>query len=122
MATAPHTANEQLAALVAAGTAPWLDQIRRGLITSGELERLRDDYSLRGVTSNPTIFEQAILGSTDYDEELQSLAREGLDATALYERTVTASSRSRSSRTSRMTPTRRSPRRGTSGSASTGPT
>ena len=86
MASAPHTINARLAALVAAGTAPWLDQIRRGLIASGELARLRDEYSLRGVTSNPAIFEQAILGSNDYDEILQELAGEGLDAVALYER------------------------------------
>ncbi|HEX4033974.1 MAG TPA: bifunctional transaldolase/phosoglucose isomerase [Solirubrobacteraceae bacterium] len=86
MASAPHTVNANLAALVAAGTAPWLDQIRRGLITSGELARLRDECSLRGVTSNPTIFEQAILGSDDYDEALAELAHEDLDAGALYER------------------------------------
>jgi transaldolase/glucose-6-phosphate isomerase len=86
MASAPHTTNANLAALVAAGTSPWLDQIRRGLITSGELARLRDECSLRGVTSNPAIFEQAILGSEDYDEALAELAHEGLDAVALYER------------------------------------
>ncbi len=90
MTSAPHTVNERLAALVAAGTAPWLDQIRRGLLTSGELARLRDDYSLRGVTSNPAILEQAILGSSDYDEELRELAHDGLDAVALYERMVVA--------------------------------
>ena len=90
MTSAPHTVNERLAALVAAGTAPWLDQIRRGLLTSGELARLRDDYSLRGVTSNPAILEQAILGSSDYDEDLRELAHEGLDAVGLYERMVVA--------------------------------
>jgi transaldolase/glucose-6-phosphate isomerase len=86
MASLPHTQNEKLAALAAAGTAPWLDQIRRGLLVSGELARLRDEDSLRGVTSNPAIFEQAILGSSDYDEALHELAGEGLDAVALYER------------------------------------
>ncbi len=86
MSSAPHTTNANLAALVAAGTAPWLDQIRRGLIASGELARLRDECSLRGVTSNPAIFEQAILGSDDYDDALAELAHEGLDAVALYER------------------------------------
>jgi transaldolase/glucose-6-phosphate isomerase len=85
MTTSPHTVNAKLAALVAAGTAPWLDQIRRRLLTSGELARLRDEYSLRGVTSNPTIFEQAIIGSDDYDEAIPELAREGLDALAIYE-------------------------------------
>src|SRR5580658_7714007 len=90
MATAPQTANANLAALVAAGTAPWLDQIRRGLIASGELARLRDECSLRGVTSNPTIFEQAILGSDDYDEAISELVHEGLDAVSLYERLAIA--------------------------------
>jgi transaldolase len=60
--------NERLAALTAAGTSVWLDQIRRSLITGGELERLMREDSLRGVTSNPAIFEKAILGSSDYDE------------------------------------------------------
>ena len=90
MASLPHTQNANLAALAAAGTAPWLDQIRRGLLTSGELERLRDECSLKGVTSNPAIFAQAILGSTDYDETLRELAGEGLDAVALYERIAVA--------------------------------
>jgi transaldolase/glucose-6-phosphate isomerase len=90
MAASPHTTNANLAALVAAGTAPWLDQIRRGLITSGELARLRDEYSLRGVTSNPTIFEQAILGSDDYDEALAELADSDLDAVGVYERIAVA--------------------------------
>ena len=55
--------NERLAALTAAGTSVWLDQIRRGMIESGELERMVEEDSLRGVTSNPAIFEKAILGS-----------------------------------------------------------
>ena len=58
----PHV-NERLAALTAAGTSVWLDQIRRGMIESGELARMVDEDSLRGVTSNPAIFEKAILGS-----------------------------------------------------------
>ena len=77
--------NERLAALTAAGTSVWLDQIRRNLITSGELERLVRESSLRGVTSNPAIFEKAILGSTDYDEQIAELAGEGLDARQIYE-------------------------------------
>ena len=77
--------NERLAALTAAGTSVWLDQIRRSLITSGELERLVRESSLRGVTSNPAIFEKAILGSTDYDEQIAELAGEGLDARQIYE-------------------------------------
>jgi transaldolase/glucose-6-phosphate isomerase len=76
--------NERLAALTQAGTSVWLDQIRRSLVTSGELERLVRQDSLRGVTSNPAIFEKAILGSTDYDEQIAELA-EGRDARAIYE-------------------------------------
>jgi transaldolase/glucose-6-phosphate isomerase len=77
--------NERLAALTAAGTSVWLDQIRRSLITSGELERLERELSLRGVTSNPAIFEKAILGSTDYDEQVAELAEKGMDARAIYD-------------------------------------
>ncbi len=69
--------NPNLAALSAAGTAVWLDQLRRSLLASGELERLVREDSLRGVTSNPAILEAAILGSDDYDEQLGRLAREG---------------------------------------------
>jgi transaldolase / glucose-6-phosphate isomerase len=77
--------NERLAALTAAGTSVWLDQIRRSLITSGELARLVSEDSLRGVTSNPAIFEKAILGSSDYDEQIAELAGEGHDAGRIYE-------------------------------------
>jgi transaldolase/glucose-6-phosphate isomerase len=77
--------NERLAALTAAGTSVWLDQIRRSLITSGELARLMREDCLRGVTSNPAIFEKAILGSTDYDEQIAELAGRGLDALAITE-------------------------------------
>jgi len=76
--------NERLAALTAAGTSVWLDQIRRSMIESGELQRMVEEDSLRGVTSNPAIFEKAILGSPDYDGELESLAREGLSAREVY--------------------------------------
>jgi transaldolase / glucose-6-phosphate isomerase len=77
--------NERLAALTAAGTSVWLDQIRRSLITSGELERLERELSLRGMTSNPAIFEKAILGSTDYDDQIAELAEKGMDARAIYD-------------------------------------
>src|SRR3954468_4175013 len=78
--------NERLAQLTEQGTAVWLDQIRRSLIEEGELERLRDEYSLRGVTSNPAIFEKAILGSPDYDDDLRAMAEEGLTRQEIYER------------------------------------
>ena len=78
--------NERLAALTAAGTSVWLDQLRRGMIVCGELARMIEQDSLRGVTSNPAIFEKAILGSSDYDEGLVELVREDLSADELYRR------------------------------------
>jgi len=86
MSTTEARVNPRLAALVKAGTSPWLDQIRRTLVEGGELARMVAEESLRGVTSNPSIFEKAILGSADYDEELEAAAREQLDASAIYER------------------------------------
>ena len=82
---ATQQVNERLAALTAAGTSVWLDQIKRALITTGELQRLVEEDSLRGVTSNPTIFNQAILGSEDYDEQLAEAAHEGLDDRGIYQ-------------------------------------
>jgi transaldolase / glucose-6-phosphate isomerase len=78
--------NERLAALTAAGTSVWLDQIRRGMIEDGELARMVAEDTLRGVTSNPAIFEKAILGSPDYDEDLAAAARQGLSAREVYRR------------------------------------
>ena len=72
--------NERLAALTAAGTSIWLDQLSRGLIETGELARMVEQDSLQGVTSNPAIFEKSILGSADYDEDLKRLADEGKSA------------------------------------------
>ncbi|MCZ6906892.1 MAG: transaldolase, partial [Deltaproteobacteria bacterium] len=57
-----------LKALHGYGQSVWLDYIRRSLLTSGELARLIEEDGLRGVTSNPAIFEKAITGSTDYAE------------------------------------------------------
>ena len=77
--------NPRLAALTAAGTSPWLDQIRRSLTQGGELRKMVEEDSLRGVTSNPAIFEKAILGSPDYDEQIEELARTGALARAIYQ-------------------------------------
>src|SRR3954454_3954075 len=85
MSTRASAVNERLQKLTEAGTSIWLDQIRRTLITEGELQRLIDEDSLRGVTSNPAIFEKAILGSTDYDETLKEGAAEGKDTEELYD-------------------------------------
>src|SRR4051812_26321280 len=76
--------NERLAALTAAGTSVWLDLLRRSLIEDGELRRMIEEDSLRGVTSNPAIFEKAILGSEDYDDQLEQLARDGASGRDTY--------------------------------------
>jgi transaldolase/glucose-6-phosphate isomerase len=69
------------------GQSVWLDYFRRNLIDSGELQRLIDEDGLRGITSNPSIFEKAIGGSTDYDSAIAGMERErDLDAGALFER------------------------------------
>jgi transaldolase / glucose-6-phosphate isomerase len=80
------TVNPRLKALTEAGVSVWLDQIRRSMLEGGELARMIAKESLRGMASNPSIFEKAILGSTDHDDELEAMAREQLDAKAIYDR------------------------------------
>ena len=68
------------------GQSIWLDYIRRDLLKGGDLQRLIDEDGLRGMTSNPAIFEKAIAGSTQYQDFLDSLAsRSDLDAKGRYE-------------------------------------
>lgn len=67
------------------GQSPWYDFITRELMASGELARLIREDGLRGMTSNPTIFEKAIAGSADYDEDIRRLSGDGLDAAAIFE-------------------------------------
>src|SRR6476661_5897669 len=86
MSTSASAVNERLAQITEAGTSIWLDQIRRTLITEGELQRLVEEDSLRGVTSNPAIFEKAILGSSDYDETLAEGAARGESTEDLYDK------------------------------------
>ena len=79
-------ATNPLRALLSYGQSMWLDYIRRDLITSGSLKKMIDDDGLRGMTSNPAIFEKAIAESSLYDDMLKSLAsRNDLDTTARYE-------------------------------------
>jgi transaldolase/glucose-6-phosphate isomerase len=79
-------ATNPLKDLLQYGQSVWLDYIRRDLLTSGELKRLIDEDGLRGMTSNPAIFEKAIADSTLYSDILQSLkSRAGLDAKGRYE-------------------------------------
>ena len=67
------------------GQSIWFDYIRRDLIVSGDLGRLIENDWLRGMTSNPSIFEKAIAGSHDYDEEIRALVLEGKDVNTIYE-------------------------------------
>jgi transaldolase/glucose-6-phosphate isomerase len=89
-ASIPNTGANQganpLKGLLAYGQSPWFDYIRRSLLTSGELKRLIQEDGLRGMTSNPSIFEKAIAGSTDYADVLNSSAAKTLDAKGLYEK------------------------------------
>jgi transaldolase/glucose-6-phosphate isomerase len=80
-ATHPIHATRQL------GQSIWLDNLRRSLVTSGQLQDLIRRDGITGITSNPSIFEKAIAGSTDYDTAIQALVAEGVgDAKAIYER------------------------------------
>ena len=83
--TSTHALREQSQSL-------WLDYIRRSLMTSGQLQRLIDEDSLRGMTSNPSIFQKAIGGTDEYDGDLQALIQQDpdADATDLYEQIAIA--------------------------------
>ncbi len=67
------------------GQAVWLDFITRSLLKDGSLEKMIENDGLRGVTSNPTIFQKAIQGSTDYDASIGELSRKGLSAPQVFE-------------------------------------
>ena len=67
------------------GVSVWYDNVSRGLISSGELKRLIDEDGVRGLTSNPTIFEKAIGGSADYDASIRRHARPGQAPAELFE-------------------------------------
>jgi transaldolase len=67
------------------GQSPWYDFITRDLVTSGELARLIAEDGLRGMTTNPTIFEKAVAGSDLYDEDIRRLATEGRRPAEIFE-------------------------------------
>lgn len=69
-------AANSIKALQSFGQSVWLDYLHRGLFASGEFERLITEDGLRGVTSNPAIFEKAITGGTDYAGAIQTLDRD----------------------------------------------
>ena len=78
-------ASNPIAELSKSGQSVWYDQMERKLLTSGNLRRLIEEDDLRGLTSNPTIFEKAIAGSDDYDEALEKLAAAGKNRDEILE-------------------------------------
>src|SRR5919106_242263 len=78
-------ASNPLVELQKLGQSIWYDNIRRALMLTGDLKQKIEQDDLRGVTSNPAIFEKAIAGSTDYKDALQALAAQGKSATDIYE-------------------------------------
>ncbi|HLI79526.1 MAG TPA: transaldolase [Candidatus Binataceae bacterium] len=67
------------------GQSPWLDFIRRTLLSSPEMKRMLEEDGLKGMTSNPTIFEKAIDGSKDYDQQFEQLVAQGKNVDDIYE-------------------------------------
>ncbi len=84
------TATNPLVRLGELGQSPWYDYITRDLVTSGELARLIAEDGLRGMTSNPTIFEKAIAGSRLYDDEIRAEADAGRSPQEIFERLAVA--------------------------------
>jgi transaldolase len=83
MATA--TATTPLAALQALGQSVWLDDISRKMLTTGELQRLIEEDSLQGMTSNPSIFQKAIGTGSEYDVEIKAMVAKGFTADDIYQ-------------------------------------
>ena len=81
-----RTMKNPLHSLQDCGQSVWLDYLRRSLITSGELKRLIAEDGVRGLTSNPSIFEKAIAGNGDYRDLLEAPESQGIEAQTLYER------------------------------------
>src|SRR2546422_4369739 len=78
-------ATNPLKGLLAFGQSPWMDYVRRDLLTSGQLQKYIDNDGLRGMTSNPAIFEKAIAGSNLYNDILNSAEAKKLDANGIFE-------------------------------------
>ncbi len=81
--------SNNLTEIMKLGQSIWYDNIRRAMLVSGDLAKKIEEDDLRGVTSNPTIFEKAITGSTDYDEQLRELVTAGKGVSEIYEDLVT---------------------------------
>jgi transaldolase / glucose-6-phosphate isomerase len=75
-----------LQGLLAYGQSPWLDFIRRDILLNGDLKKMIDNDGLRGMTSNPAIFEKAITGSDDYNDVIKAPSAKSSTAMALYEK------------------------------------
>jgi transaldolase / glucose-6-phosphate isomerase len=82
----PNGGKNPLKGLLDYGQSPWMDYIRRDLLTSGQLQKMIHDDGLRGMTSNPTIFEKAITGSDFYADILESPEAKKLGAGGVYEK------------------------------------
>jgi transaldolase/glucose-6-phosphate isomerase len=80
----------RLAELLSQCQSVWLDFISRDLLRNGDLERMIAEDGLRGMTSNPSIFEKAVGGSSEYDAEIRLLADEGLNAGEIFDRLAIA--------------------------------
>ena len=78
------TLNTRTAQLHALGQSLWLDNITRALLASGTLQRYIDELSVTGLTSNPTIFDQALKGSADYDADIRAKLKQGESGEALF--------------------------------------
>ena len=80
------TASNPLKGLLAYNQSPWMDYIRRDLLTGGGLQKMIDNDGLRGMTSNPAIFEKAIASSKDYADIIEAPESKKLDAKAVFEK------------------------------------
>jgi len=80
------TAVNPLKGLLTYGQSPWMDYIRRDLLTGGGLRKMIDNDGLRGMTSNPAIFEKAIASSKDYADIIEAPESKKLDAKAVFEK------------------------------------
>jgi transaldolase len=78
-------ANNPLLEIKNCGQSIWMDNLNRSLIESGELEQMIENYGLRGITSNPTIFEKAISGNQVYDGDIQAGIEAGQSVSEIYE-------------------------------------
>jgi transaldolase / glucose-6-phosphate isomerase len=77
--------SNHLVEVMKAGQSIWYDNIRRAMLETGDLAKKIEEDDLRGVTSNPTIFEKAITGSTDYDAQMRTLVQQGTSVNEIYE-------------------------------------